>query len=210
MAIADHSRASRQGGTAMKTCIVKPAVATLAVIGSTWTMAEGAATTPARIETAGTIRSAAAAELDRDDRTFVERAAAGVIVEVEMSKLGQEKASSGQVTQFATRMAQVHGKANQELKQLAQAKDVAVPPAPDKWQQNDMDELGKLSGLQFDRQYMARMVLDQQKTVAEFRKASQSAKDSEVKAFAAKTLPKLQDHLTQAQSINETVKSASK
>jgi putative membrane protein len=194
----------------MRICVFKPAVATLALMGSTFAIAEGAATTPAGNEAISTIKSATAAELDRDDRTFVERAAAGGIAEAEMCKLGREKASSGQVTQFATRMAQVHSKANEELKHLARSRDVAVPATPDKWQQDDMDKLGKLSGSQFDRQYMARMVSDHQKTVAEFKKASQSAKDSEVKAFAAKTLPKLQDHLTQAQSINESVQSASK
>jgi putative membrane protein len=68
----------------------------------------------------------------------------------------------------------------------------------------------KLSGAEFDRKYMEHMVSDHRKAVAEFKKASESAQDPETKAFAAKTLPKLQDHLTQAQSINDSVKSASR
>jgi putative membrane protein len=180
---------------AMKTCILKPsAVAALAVVmGSTMAIAQST----------GTTRSG-------DDRKFIEKAAVGGVTEVEMGKLGQQKASSGQVKQFAARMAQDHSKANDQLKQLAQAKGVAVPAAPDKSHQSEMDKLAKLSGAQFDKQYMSHMVEDHEKTVAEFKKASESAKDSEVKAFAAKTLPTLQDHLTQAQSLNESVKSASK
>jgi putative membrane protein len=194
----------------MKICILKPsAVAALAVVmGSTMAIAQSTSTTRSGSEAA--TQSPAAAKLDRADRKFIEKAAVGGVTEVEMGKLGQEKASSGQVKQFAARMAQDHSKANDELKQLAQAKGVAVPETPDKAHKGDMDKLAKLSGAQFDRQYMAHMVDDHQKTVAEFKKASESAKDSEVKAFAAKTLPTLQDHLTQAQSLNESVKSASK
>ena len=107
-------------------------------------------------------------------------------------------------------MAQDHGKANEELKQIAQSKGVAVPAAPDKSHQREMDKLGKLSGAEFDRQYMSQMVADHRKTVAEFKKASESARDDEIKAFAGKTLPKLQEHLAQAQSINDSVKSASR
>jgi len=196
----------------MTTGILKPtAMAALAVaIVSTSAIAQGTATTPSGTEAAGTSKSAAAAKLDSADRKFVEHAAAGGVAEVEMGKLAQEKASSGQVKQFAALMAQDHSKANDELKQLAQTKGVAVAAAPDKAHKSDMDKLSKLSGAQFDRQYMEHMVSDHRKTVAEFKKASESAKDSEVKAFAAKTLPKLQDHLAQAQSVNDAVKSASK
>jgi putative membrane protein len=194
----------------MKICIVKPtAVAALAVVmGSTLAFAQTTGTTRSGSE--ASTQAPAAAKLDRADRKFIEKAAVGGVTEVEMGKLGQEKASSGQVKQFAARMAQEHSKANDELKQLAQTKGVAVPAAPDKAHQGDMEKLAKLSGAQFDKQYMAHMVDDHQKTVAEFKKASESAKDSEVKAFAAKTLPTLQDHLSQAQSLNESVKSASK
>jgi putative membrane protein len=74
----------------------------------------------------------------------------------------------------------------------------------------EMDKLNKLSGADFDKQYMAHMVSDHQKNVAEFKKASESAQDGEVKAFASKTLPTLQEHLSRAQSINDSVKSASR
>ena len=143
------------------------------------------------------------------DRQFVERAAAGGAAEVQMGQLAQQKASSSQVKVFAARMVNDHTKANEELKQLAQAKGIALPAAPPK-SHHDADKMSKLSGAEFDRDYMAHMVADHRKTVAEFKKASESAKDTEVKAFAGKTLPTLQDHLNQAQSIQASVQSASK
>ena len=179
------------------------------VVTATSAVAQGTATRPGAGETAGTSKSAGA-QLAEADRKFVERAATGGIAEVEMGKIAQQKASSDQVKQFGERMVQDHSKANDELKQLAQAKGIVVPAAPTKAQHGDMEKLNKLSGAKFDQQYMAHMVSDHRKTVAEFKKASETAKDSELKAFAGKTLPTLQEHMAQAESIHGSVKSASK
>jgi putative membrane protein len=153
---------------------------------------------------------AAGNKLADADRQFVERAATGGVAEVEMGKLAQQKGTSDPVKQFGARMVQDHSKSNQELKQLARAKGISVPEAPTKAHHGEMDKLNKLSGADFDKQYMAHMVSDHQKNVAEFKKASESAQDGEVKAFASKTLPTLQEHLSRAQSINDSVKSASR
>jgi putative membrane protein len=155
-------------------------------------------------------RPAAAAEakaaVAQDDRKFVEEAAIGGMAEVELGKMAEQKATNSQVKTFASRMAQDHGKANEELKQLAQSKGISVPTAADKSHQKHMDSLSKLSGAEFDRQYMAHMLADHRKDVSAFKKASEGARDSDIKAFAGKALPTLQEHLKMAQSVNDTVK----
>jgi putative membrane protein len=149
----------------------------------------------------------AAGQMDRADRKFVEEAAMGGMAEVELGKLAQQKGGSDQVKQFGARMVEDHGKANDELKQLAQAKGLSVPAAPDKSHQKEVDKLNKLSGAKFDREYMAHMLSDHRKDVSDFKKAAGSAKDSDVKSFASKTLPTLQEHLTLAQNVHDSVKS---
>jgi putative membrane protein len=67
------------------------------------------------------------------------------------------------------------------------------------------DKLAKLSGAAFDRAYMQAMVADHKKDVNEFRVESKSGKDPEIKAWAAKTLPTLEEHLALAQSTNSVV-----
>jgi putative membrane protein len=106
-------------------------------------------------------------------------------------------------------MVQDHTKSHEELKELAHSKEVALPPAPPK-AKHEMDELSKLSGAEFDRHYVAHMVAEHRMTVAEFKKASESANDIEVKVFASKSLPVLQEHLTQAESINVSIKSVAR
>jgi len=136
------------------------------------------------------------------DHQFVMEAARGGMAEVDLGKLASEKAQSPQVKQFGERMAQDHGKANDELKSLAQQKNITLPTELDSKHQSTHDKLAKLSGAQFDRAYMQEMLQDHRKDVNEFRKESQSGKDPEVKAWAAKTLPTLEEHMRLAQSIS--------
>lgn len=149
---------------------------------------------------------AQSSSLSAEDRKFIEKAAAGGMAEVETGQLAQQKASHDAVKQFGARMVQDHGKANDELKQLASSKGVQLPPGPDKPHMDSMQKLQKASGAQFDREYMQHMLADHKKDVAEFQKQSKSAKDPDVKAFAAKTLPTLQEHLKQAQTVADSVK----
>lgn len=145
-------------------------------------------------------------QLDRADRKFLETAAKDGLAEVELGQLASQRAESPEVKQFGQRMVQDHGKANDQLKQLAQSKGMEVPTETDKSHQKKMEKLQKLNGAAFDKQYMDDMVKDHKKDVKEFEKASKSAKDPDVKAFAAKTLPTLQSHLQQAESLEKSVK----
>jgi putative membrane protein len=140
-------------------------------------------------------------QLDAADRAFVKKAAQGGLAEVELGKLATEKASSDEVKKFGQRMVDDHSKANDQLKQVADKVGVTLPDKLDPKDQATKDRLSKLNGEPFDAAYMRDMVKDHTKDVAEFRHESQSAKNDDVKNFAAQTLPTLQEHLQQAKSI---------
>ena len=140
------------------------------------------------------------------DKTFMHKAAIGGMAEVEMGNLAQQKATSEQVKQFGARMAQDHSKANDELKQIAGSKGVALPTSLDKKSQDTMDKMKKLSGPAFDKAYMSDMVADHKHDIADFEKEAKGGKDADVKGFAAKTLPTLQEHLKMAEATHSAVK----
>ena len=94
-----------------------------------------------------------------------------------------------------------HGKANDQLKQIASSKGVDLPSEPSPKNKATKDRLSKLSGQQFDKAYMTDMLQDHKKDVAAFQRESTSGRDQDVKSFATQTLPTLQDHLKDAQSI---------
>jgi len=138
------------------------------------------------------------------DHQFIMEAAQGGLAEVELGQMASSKAQSAEVKQFAQRMVTDHGKANEELKSLAQSKNMTLPTDVGAKHKATKERLEKLSGAQFDRAYMQDMLSDHQKDVNDFRKESQSGKDPEVKAWAAKTLPTLQEHLQMAQSASRS------
>jgi len=57
------------------------------------------------------------------------------------------------------------------------------------------------TGSAFDKGFIDAQVEDHQKDIAEFEKEAQSGGDPQLKAFAAKTLPTLREHLKQAQDL---------
>jgi putative membrane protein len=136
------------------------------------------------------------------EATFITKAAHANMAEVELGKLALEKAGSEEVKKFAQRMVDDHTKANEELKTLAQNKKFTLPDGPDPHLKAIQTRLSNLSGPSFDRAYMQTMIVDHRKAVSDFRLASKSAKDADVKGWAAKTLPTLEDHLKMAQATD--------
>ena len=169
------------------------------------TVALAMAGSPAFAQKKQTKTSAPAAAKQPSDQKFVMEAAKGGMAEVELSKLAQDKASSDQVKNFGKRMVDDHGKANDELQTLAKNKNITLPTDLDPKDKALKDRLSKLSGAAFDRAYMNAMLRDHRKDVNEFKMESTSGRDADVKAFASKTLPTLEDHLKLAQQTEKAV-----
>lgn len=174
--------------------------------GAQGTAAQPSTTSPGA--TGGAAARSAGLPLERAERRFIEHAAQGGMAEVALGRLASERGGHPQVKSFGERMVTDHGKANDELKTLAGTKGVAWPAEPDRSHKRDTDRLSKLQGASFDREYMKHMVDDHEKDVKDFEKAAKDAKDPEVKAFAEKTLPVLQQHLNLARTTYEAVKTA--
>ena len=172
--------------------------------------ATGATSTTGASSTTGTASRSASDSLARADRKFIEDAARGGMAEVQLGQLAAQKAQSSEVKQFGQKMVDDHGKANDQLKSIASSKNVTLPTDLDGAHKRDYDRLSKLSGADFDREYMKHMVSDHKKDVSDFRKEAKSGKDSEVKNFASGTLPTLEQHLQMAQQADATVRSASR
>jgi putative membrane protein len=143
----------------------------------------------------------------QDDMSFVNAAAEGGILEVELGRLATQKASIPEVKEFASRMVSDHSKANDELKLIADGKGVTLPAEAKVKQKHQgmIAKLEKLEGAAFDRAYMADMVKDHDKDVAMFEKEARSGRDLEFKAFAEKTLSTLKEHQKLAKELNAKV-----
>jgi putative membrane protein len=141
-----------------------------------------------------------------DEKRFVKDALLGGMTEVELGKLALEKAPSDPVKQFAQKMIDDHSKANEDLKQLASKENINVPDSLDSKHQSRVEKLSKLSGADFDRAYIKDQLKDHQQDVQEFQQEAQRGSDPDVKSFASKTLPVLEEHLSMAKDLEKAKK----
>jgi putative membrane protein len=148
----------------------------------------------------------AGTSLSKEDQDFMTKAARGGLLEVKLGSEAATKASSPVVKNFGNRMVTDHGAANEELRKLATQKGVTLPTQLDKDHQDKLDDLSKLNGAKFDKEYSEDMVDDHEKDVKEFEDAAKDVKDPDLRAWAAKTLPTLKSHLAMAKDIKAKTK----
>jgi putative membrane protein len=133
-----------------------------------------------------------------NDRLFAMAAAAGGLAELTTSNLALQRTENPEIRQLAQRMIADHTRANQELLSLAGARGIGVPATLDIKDQAAADVLNGLRRDEFDRAYIRGQVASHMCAVALFEAESQRGGDPELRAFAAKTLPTLREHLQHA------------
>lgn len=148
-------------------------------------------------------------QLTEKDYKFVKEAARGGMSEVDLGNLAKQKGTSQTVKDFGERMIRDHSKANDELKQIASTKGATLPAQLDRSDRSTMDKLQRANGADFDRDYAEAMVKDHRSDVKEFQDAAQNSNDPEIKSFAQKTLPTLQEHLRLAENMQRNVRGVS-
>ena len=106
-------------------------------------------------------------KLSGPDRRFMRQAAQAGLFEVKKSELALARSHHRQVRQLA-QMIRDHTNANQELKQLAAAKEVILPRRPSAHQRMIIRRLARLYGNHFDCAYMAVQVRAHLQAIAIF------------------------------------------
>ncbi|HKR12153.1 MAG TPA: DUF4142 domain-containing protein [Pyrinomonadaceae bacterium] len=139
--------------------------------------------------------------MSSQDRNFIMDAAMGGMMEVELGRMAAQQGASDAVKQFGQRMVDDHSQANTELMSIASSKGITLPAELDPKHREHVTKLSGMSGAEFDRAYVKMMVSDHEKDVSEFEKQSTKGADPELKAFASKTLPTLQQHLQMARAL---------
>ncbi len=160
----------------------------------------GTETTGTESKTSTGFSGGTVSSLNAEDKQFFVAAAAANLSEVSLGQLAMDRATNADVKTFASRMIADHGNANGELTQLALRKGVALPTTI------PTSDLSNIAGADFDRAYINQMVRDHQKAVGDFQSASVNAKDPDLRAWAAKTLPTLQDHLAAAKRLQSKLR----
>ena len=137
-------------------------------------------------------------KMSQKDVSFIQKAGGGGQQEVENGKLAEKQGKSADVKRIGARMVADHTKANKELTELANRKGVKFDTRGVRAQ--------NIGAADFDRQYLKLLEVDHKKDIAEFQKEAKSGDDRDLKAWAAKTLPMLQEHLAMVEDAIRKVK----
>ena len=180
-------------------------------------------------QSTGTVKAERSSGDRSDAREFITKMAIAGMAEVQLGKIASERGQDPDVKAFGQMMVTDHTRADEALKQVASQAGVQLPTQLDEKHRELADRLMKLQGREFDREYMKAMVeghdevherLLQQAGWTSTRNDSTRTDtsspaavgtsgsipgDSDVRQWAMKTLPTVQQHLQRAREIRDKV-----
>ena len=137
---------------------------------------------------------------------FVKEAATSDMLEIESSKIAQQKGYADEKT-FAGQMIVDHTKTSSELKGLVSGDMLAaIPTVLDDSSQKKLDKLRDAKPGDFASQYDPMQVSAHKDAVSLFERYAKGGDDAKLKDWAGKTLPALEHHLKMAQDMNKNRK----
>ena len=140
-----------------------------------------------------------------NDLPFLREAAGVNLMEIRLGQLAQSNASHAAVKQFGQRMVNDHTKIEQDLSSMVSGNGIALNPTLTSDQNDKINSLQSLSGPQFDQAYISLMIQGHQTDVAQFENQSRNSDSPQVRDFAARSLPVLQQHLSYARQVGRQI-----
>jgi putative membrane protein len=136
-----------------------------------------------------------------NDSLFAEAAAVSGVTEVALSEIGLQNTTDPELKKFSQQMIDEHSKLNQELTNLCSQKQIALPRTIDARAQFCAHSLKGASREAFDRCYAKAQLNAHMEAVAAFEAEAERGQDADMKAFAARALPRIKEHLQTIKSI---------
>jgi len=134
-------------------------------------------------------------KMSQKDVNFIQKAAGAGAQEVANGNMAEKQAKSAEVKSIAARMVADHTRMNKELTALANRKGVKFDTGGVRAQ--------NLGSGDFDRLYLKWLEEVHKGDIADFERAAKTCDDSELKAWASKTLPTLKQHLAMVQAAEK-------
>ncbi len=139
-----------------------------------------------------------ATAMSEKDQKFVVRAVSTGEQEIQDGMIAEKKAKSSEARKVANRVVSDHQTANKQLTEMAKKKGLGVTTGNIK--PRDMGTKN------YDAQYLYSIETDNQQDIKDFEKEARTGDDSQIKAWAAKTLPMLKAHRAMAKKARKELK----
>jgi len=143
-------------------------------------------------------------QLSQDSKIIFQMAGSN-LMEVRLGTLAQQKGTNPAVKQFGQQMVTDHTNMENQLTALVSKNGTKFQPSIGKANEQEVARLEKLSGAEFDREYMSSMIQHHQQDIAYLQSEGQNARSAEARQLVSTGLPTLQQHLTMATQVGAQV-----
>lgn len=134
---------------------------------------------------------------------FVQQAAVSDMFEIETGEMATEKSETEMVVDFGQMLVDDHTMSSTILMTIAAAKNIDVPTTLTEEKQAIRDRLAGKEGMEFDKDFANAQVEAHEEAIALYQRAVDELEDEELRTFAENVLPVLQEHLQEAQVLEE-------
>lgn len=143
-----------------------------------------------------------------DPANYVQTAAMSDLFEVEAGKVAERRSRSTEIRRFARMMVHDHTASTAKIKSAAMASNLSLqlPKTLDPEHQDKLAALKSAQRSDFDRLYMEGQVDGHQQALKLQQSYGETGSDPNLKAVAAELAPIVQQHLSEAQTIESNLK----
>lgn len=146
--------------------------------------------------------SLTSAKLSEADKKLMDEVATGGMMQLELSRVAMQKATNPQIKAMAQAEVTEQTGLAAKLKEIASAKGVTLPTAPDPQTKSVLSKLNQTSGVAFDKVYITESgVKGHEKLNQVMTKVESNASDNNLKQLAKAAHPLVKTHLTVARAI---------
>ncbi len=142
--------------------------------------------------------------------SFIKKAALMNLVELEMGKVAEERASNAEIKAFAHHVVTGHTEAQAELIAAAKLAPAVLPTETEPSEAARRQELVSKTGVQFDRAYIDHVVTSHEEAEAFLLDAAAHQVDPALKRWATATTAIVQGHLKEARRLRQLVTAQSR
>jgi putative membrane protein len=140
------------------------------------------------------------------DSQFLADATTSGNAAVQLSKLAVEQADDAKVKAFAQKQIKERTALNDKIVDAGRGLKFGVDLVLEKEWQTTYDQLSKLQGADFDREYLKLIIDCHDKAVTLFEREAKTGTNADLKKVASDSLPKIKEHLKQARALRDGLK----
>ena len=143
----------------------------------------------------------------KSDGAFLAAAAQADMTIVHIGKMAQERAETPKLKDFANTLVQDHTNDYQELTELGAKAGDPIPKGIDKQNDRTINTLSHYKGKSFDHAFLENQTMEHERLVSAFKHEAEHGSNPEIKAYANKALPTIEQHLHDAENLIKQRKS---